>query len=40
LTPETFIYRGVKLPLKIFEEYKDIQNKNKENKNWYEKKKL
>jgi hypothetical protein len=28
LTPETFVYRGAKLPLKIFEEYKDIQNKN------------
>ena len=27
LTSETFVYRGVKLPLKIFEEYKDIQNK-------------
>jgi len=27
LTPETFVYRGVKLPLKIFEEYKDIKNK-------------
>ena len=27
LTFETFVYRGVKLPLKIFEEYKDKQNK-------------
>ena len=23
---ETFVYRGAKLPLKTFEEYKDIQN--------------
>ena len=29
LTSSTFVYRGVKLPLKIFEEYKDIQNKNR-----------
>ncbi len=28
LTPETFVYRGVKLPLEIFKKYKDIQNKN------------
>ena len=30
MTPETFVYRGVKLPLKIFEEYKDIKNQNRE----------
>ena len=29
LTSETFVYRGVKLPLKIFEDYTDIQNKNR-----------
>ena len=29
LTSETFVYRGVKLPLKIFEEYKDKKNKNR-----------
>ncbi len=27
MTPKTFVYRGVKLPLKLFEEYKDIKNK-------------
>jgi hypothetical protein len=30
----------VELPLKIFEEYKDIQNKNKEIENLHEKKRL
>ena len=30
MTSETLVYRGVKLPLKIFEEYKNIQNKNRE----------
>ena len=28
LKSETFVYRGAKLPLKIFEEYKDLKNKN------------
>ena len=28
LSSKTLIYRGAKLPLKIFEEYKDIKNKN------------
>ena len=28
LTSKTFVYRGAKLPLKTFEEYKDIQNYN------------
>ena len=28
LTSETFVYRGVKLPLKKFEEYKEINNNN------------
>ncbi len=27
MNSKTLFYRGVKLPLKIFEEYKDIQNK-------------
>ena len=26
---ETFVYRGAKLPLKTFKEYKDIQNENR-----------
>ena len=30
LSSETFVYRGAKLPLKIFEEYKDLKNKNEE----------
>jgi hypothetical protein len=30
LTSETFVYRGAKLSLEIFEEYKDIKNKNGE----------
>ena len=29
MTPETIVYRGAKLPLKILEEYKDIYNKNR-----------
>ena len=29
LTPNTFFYRGAKVPLKIFEDYKDILNKKK-----------
>jgi hypothetical protein len=28
LSSETFVYRGAKLPLNKFEEYKDIKNKN------------
>jgi hypothetical protein len=28
MTSETFVYRGVKLPLKIIDEYNDIKNKN------------
>ena len=27
MTPETLVYRGAMLPLKIFDEYQDIQNK-------------
>ena len=30
MTPESFVYRGAKIHLKIFEEYKDSQKKNKE----------
>ena len=29
MTSETFVYRGAKIPLKIFEEYKKIKNYNK-----------
>ena len=29
LSSETFVYRGAKLPLKIFEEYQDILKSNK-----------
>jgi hypothetical protein len=29
LTPETYVYRGAKIPLKIFEEYKQIHEYNK-----------
>jgi hypothetical protein len=28
MTSSTFVYRGAKLPLKIFEEYQDKKNKN------------
>ncbi len=28
LSSKTFVYRGAKLPLKIFEEYKDLKNNN------------
>ncbi len=30
INSETFVYRGAKLPLKIFEQYKDIKNKKEE----------
>ena len=29
MTSSTFVYRGAKIPLKIFEEYKDIKNENR-----------
>ena len=28
ISSDTFVYRGARLPLKIFEEYKDLKNKN------------
>ena len=30
VTSETFVYRGSNIPLKIFEEYKVLKNKNEE----------